>query len=232
VSFFGMWDVATGEREFRRAIDLNPNNSVAHHWYANGLLALHRLPEALEEIDRAQALDPASSSILADKGNILLVAGRTDEALSLLTQMENREPAFRSPHLYLKILYLRSRDYPNFLSELRKDALLVHDDSALAIANAAGKGFAAGGTQGMLEAMLQVQQKLYLQHSLPSTDLAQTYALLGNKSEALRYLTSAYEQRDGSLLFVEIYPEFDSLREQPAYRDLIARMNLPVESVP
>ncbi len=123
VSFFGMWDVATGEREFRRAIDLNPNNSVAHHWYANGLLALHRLPEALEEIDRAQALDPASSAILADKGNILLVAGRTEEALSLLTQMENREPAFRSPHLYLKILYLRSRDYPNFLSELRKDAL-------------------------------------------------------------------------------------------------------------
>jgi hypothetical protein len=48
--------------------------------------------------------------------------------------------------------------------------------------------------------MLQVQQKLYLQHSLPPTALAQTYALLGNKSEALRYLTSAYEQRDGSLL--------------------------------
>jgi tetratricopeptide (TPR) repeat protein len=75
VSFFGMWDVATGEREFRRAIDLNPNHSVGHHWYANGLLALHRLPEALERIDRAQALDPASSAILADKGNILLVAG-------------------------------------------------------------------------------------------------------------------------------------------------------------
>lgn len=97
VSFFGMWDVATGEREFRRAIVLNPNLADPHHWYANALLALHRFPEALAEIDRAQALDPASTSILADKGNILLYSGRLDEGFSLLKQMESREPAFRSP---------------------------------------------------------------------------------------------------------------------------------------
>jgi tetratricopeptide (TPR) repeat protein len=232
VSFFGVWDVATGEREFRRAIDLNPNNPTPHHWYANALLALHRLPEALAEIDRAQVLDPASTAILADKGNILLVAGRRDEALNLLKQMENREPAFRSPHLYLEYVYLRNQDYPNFLSESRKDALLVHDDSALTVATAAEKGFAAGGAQGMFKGMLQVQKKLYAQRSLPPTALAQTVAALGNKNEALRYLKAAYEQRDSSLLFVETYAEFDSLHDQPAYRDLLARMNLPVQNVP
>ncbi len=231
VSFFGMWDIVTGEREFRRAIDLNPNNAAPHHWYANALLALHRFPEALVEIDRAQGLDPASTSILADKGNILLIAGPRDEGLRLLQQMENREPAFRSPHLYLKYFYLRNREYPSFLSELRKDALLVHDDSALAIATAAEKGFAAGGQRGMFEAMVQVQKKIYSLRSVPPTELAQTFALLGNKTEALRYLEAAYEQHDGSLLFVEIYPEFDSLRNEPAYRDLLARMNLPVPSV-
>ena len=98
-SFFGMWDVASGEREFRRAIDLNPNNAVSHHWYANALLALQRLPEAVAEIDRAQALDPASEAILADKGNILFRSGRADEGAALLKQMETREPAFRSPHV-------------------------------------------------------------------------------------------------------------------------------------
>jgi tetratricopeptide (TPR) repeat protein len=232
VTFFGMWDVPIGEQEFRRAIDLNPNNPAAHHWYANGLLALHRLPEALAEIDRAQALDPASSAILADKGNILWVAGRQDEALSLLKHMESRDPSFRSPHLYLKYVYFRNQDYPNFLSEFRKDALVVHDDSALAIATAAEKGFAAGGAQGMLEAMLRVQKKLYAQHSVPPTDLAWTLALLGKKNEALRYLKAAYEQRDGSLLFVEVYPEFNNLHDEPAYRDLLARMNLPVENAP
>ena len=232
VSFFGMWDLNTGEREFRRAIDLNPNNATPHQWYANALLVLHRLPEALVEIDRAQSLDPASSSILADKGNILLNAGRTNEGFSLLKQMEIREPAFRSPSGYLKGGYLSIHDYPNYLSEMRKDALLVHDDSELAIAAAAEKGLAAGGTRGMFQAILQIQKRLCAQHSLPPTELAKTFALLGDKNESLRYLKEAYEQRDGELLFVEVYSEFETLRDYPAYRDLLARMNLPVPDAP
>ena len=231
-SFFGMWDVATGELEFRRAIDLNPNNATAHHWYANALLALHRWPEALSEIDRAQSLDPSSSAILADKGNILVATGRRDEALSLLKQMERREPTFRSPHLYLSYVYLRERDYPKFMAERREDARLVHDDSALAVANAAEKGYAAGESRGMFEAMLEVQKKLYSEQQVPATEVALTSALLGDKSEALRYLQAAYDQRDGALLFVATDPGFNSLNDEPAYRDLLARMSLPVPTVP
>lgn len=67
VLFFGMWDVATPEREYQRAIELNPNNAVAHHWYSSYLSTLRRFPEALAEIERAEALDPDSKSILADK---------------------------------------------------------------------------------------------------------------------------------------------------------------------
>lgn len=228
VSFFGMWDVATGEHEFRRAIDLNPNDPVPHHWWANALLALHHWPEALAEIERAQTLDPSSSAILADKGNILSVAGRPDDALRLLQQMEKSKPEFRSPHLYLKYIYFRKQQYPDFLSESHKDALAMKDDSALAVANAATKGFAQGGKQGMLKAMLQEQEKLHAHHSISPVDLAWTEANLGNKTEALKYLAAAYDQRDGSLLFLEVYPEFNSLQDQPGYRDLLARMNLPV----
>ena len=230
VLFFGMWDIASGEQEFERAVELNPNNATAHHWHANGLLALHRLAEALREIDLAQTLDPASSAILADKGNILCAAGQPDEALSLLQQMEGRDPSFRSLHLYLERVYLRKQDYPNFISERRKDALVMNDDSALAVAGAAEKGFSAGGAQGMFEAMLRVQKKLYVKHSVPPTDLALTLAKLGNKKEALRYLKAAYEQRDGSLLFIEASPEFDFLHDEPGYRDLLVRMNLPLEN--
>jgi tetratricopeptide (TPR) repeat protein len=230
-SFFGMWDVATGEREFRRAIELNPNNPVPHQWYANSLLAMHRLPEALDEIARAQTLDPSSISILADKGNILAAAGKRDEALVLLTQLEKRDPAFRSLHLYLEYVYLRERDYPNFLLESRKDALLVHDDAALAVTAAAEGGFARGGAQGMLEAMLGEQKKLYARNAIPPTALAQTLALLGNKQEALRYLETGYQQRDSALIFIKAEPEFDALHEEPAYRELLARMNLPLDKV-
>lgn len=230
VSFFGMWDVATGEREFRRAIDLNPNDPVPHNWWANALLALHRWPEALSEIERAQTLDPNSSAILADKGNVLMVAGRLDDALRLLKPMEKSKPEFRSPHLYLKYIYFRKQQYPDFLSELRQDALVVKDDSGLAVANAAARGFAQGGKQGMLKSMLQEQENLYARHLASPTELAWTEANLGNKNEALKYLAAAYDQRDGSLLFVEVYPEFNSLNDQAGYRDLLARMNLPAQN--
>jgi tetratricopeptide (TPR) repeat protein len=230
VLFFGKWDVAGAEEEFRRAIDLDPNNAVAHHWYANYLLTVRRLPEAVTEIERAQALDTASTSILADKGNILFHSGRRDEAITLLKQMEVTEPGFRSPHLYLKHIYLAEGDYPNFLAESKEDALAVHDNSASAITTAAEKGFAAGGAKEMLESMLAVQKKYYAQGSVSPIFVAQTYALLGNKSQALQYLKIAYDRRDELMLSVESYPAFSALHDEPAYRDLLTRMNLPVEN--
>jgi len=230
VLFFGMWDVANAELEFRRAIDLDPNSAVAHHWYANYLVTVRRLPESLTEIERAQALDPASTSILADKGNILFLAGQRDEAMTLLKQMELTEPAFRSPHLYLKVFYLAEADYPNFLAESRKDAGALHDNSALAITTAAEKGFAEGGAKGMFESMLQAQKKYYAQGLVPPTVVAQTCALLGNKDEALQYLKIAYDRHDELLLSVENYSALNSLHEDPAYRDLLARIGLPSEN--
>jgi tetratricopeptide (TPR) repeat protein len=228
VLFYGKWDVTNAELEFRRAIDLDPNNAIAHHWYASYLLTVRRLPESLTEIERAQMLDPASASILADKANILFHSGRRDEAITLLKQMEATEPAFRSPHLYLKVFYLAGEDYPNFLVESRKDAQLLRDNSALAITAAAEKGFAAGGARAMFESMLQVQKKLYAQKLVSPVSVAETCALLGNKEEALRYLKAAYDQRDELLLSVGLLPALNSLHDEPAYRDLLARMNLPV----
>jgi hypothetical protein len=82
----------------------------------------------------------------------------------------------------------------------------------------------------MFEAMLKVQEKLYAQQSVSPTAVALTEALLGNKSEALRYLQAAYDQRDGAVLFVDTDPAFKSLDNEPVYRDLLARMNLPVQT--
>ncbi len=228
VLFYGRWDVANADVEFRRAIELDPKNAAAHHWYATYLMAVRRLPEALIEIERAQALDPSSASILADKGNILFHSGRRDEAIALLKQMEATEPAFRSPHLYLKVFYLAEGDYSDFLAQSRKDALLLHDSSALAITKAAEEGFAAGGSQAMLENMLAVQKKYYAQGLVSPIAVAQTCALLGDKEQALQYLKAAYDRHDELLVSVGAYPALDGLRDEPDYRDLLARMNFPV----
>ena len=148
VSFYGMWDVKTAEVEFKRAIELNPNNAVAHHWYATYLMSIHRMPESIAEIERARTLDPSSRSIMADKGGILFVAERNDDAIALLKQMEANEPDFVSPHRYLKYAYLIQRDYPNYLTEFRTEAQLLHDETSLALAEAAEKGFDHGGGNG------------------------------------------------------------------------------------
>src|SRR6202453_1005418 len=206
VTFYWTWDAATAEQEFKRAIALNPSYVAARHWYATFLMATRRYPEALVEIETARKLDPSSTPIMADKGLILYWANQPEEGIALLKQIEAREPDFLSPRLYLAEIYLNSKDYPNYLSESKKVAGLRHDSTAQAIVNAAEKGFADQGPQGMWESMLPVQNKFYEQGSLSPYPLAQTYAQLGENQEALKYLRDAYDKRDAAILiFSELW---------------------------
>ncbi len=226
-SFFGMWDAATADREFRRAIDLNPNNATAHHWYATYLACLRRYPESLAEIERAQALEPASKSVLADKGAILFDAGHQQEAIALLQQMEENEPDFISPHRYLKFYYLLRADYPHYLVEARSEAVLMRDSSALAVVQAAEKGFATGGGNDLLRTLRQEQAKLYARGLLSPYLLAVTCSLQADKQEALRYLKIAYDRHVDGLFQIETDPAFDNLHDEPAFRQLVADVGLP-----
>ena len=225
--FWGTWNVADAEREFRRAIELNPNNAVAHHWYATYLSTVGRLAESVSEIERAQALDPASKSIVADKGDLLWVSGRRDEGTALLKQLEATEPDFISPHRYLKSIYLSNGDCPLYLEEWRKEAVLMQDSSSLKVVSAAEKGFASGGFRGMLENIRESQLKLYARGQLSPYNLAQTNSLLGNKQEALRYLKLAYDKHDEFAFQVAGDAAFNNMRDDPAYKDLIAQVGLP-----
>ncbi len=227
VSFHGMWDAATADREFRRALDLDPNNAVAHHWYATYLLCLRRYPESLAEIERAQALDPASKSVLADKGSILFDAGRLQESIALLKQMEENEPDFISPHRYLKEIYLLSADYPHYLTESKTEAALMHDNTALAIVAATEKGFTAGGGKGLLQALFQQQKRLYDRGQFSSYNLAETCSVLGDKQEALRYLKAAYDQHVDGVPQIESDPAFNNLHHESAFQQLLAQVGLP-----
>ena len=226
VSFWGMWDAATADREFRRAIELDPNNANAHHWYSPVLGTMGRYPEALTEIERAQALDPTSKSVLADKGIILYWLGRKQEAIELLRQMEKAEPEFVSPPRYLEIIYLEMADYPDYLVELRKKALLSHDSVALVVALAAEKGYAAGGAHAMFENMRIEQQKLYDLGEVSPLTLAGTCALEGNKRDALKYLKIAYDQHEDDVVGIAGNRSFDNLHGDPEMQQILAGVNI------
>jgi Tfp pilus assembly protein PilF len=226
-TFYWTWDAATAEREFKRAIALNPSYVAAHHWYATFLMTMRRYPEALAEIETARKLDPSSTPIMADKGLILYWAGQPEAGIALLKQIEAREPSFLSPHLYLAEIYLNGKGYPDYLSETKKVAALRQDSMALAIVRAAEKGFASGGVQGMWESMLPVQKKLYEQGSLSPYPLAQTYAQLGENQEALNYLREAYNKRDAAMLFMNTDRSFEGLHDDTSFQDLLARSGQP-----
>jgi tetratricopeptide (TPR) repeat protein len=222
--FYGTWDAADAEREFKRAIELKPDNAVAHHWYATYLSAVGRSDESLREIERAQALDPASKAILADRGDLLLRAGQHDAGITLLKQLAAAEPDFISPHRYLAFAYFDSGDYADYLVESKKEATLMKDNTTLKLVESAEQGYASGGSRGMLENMRSEQARLYKRGRSSPYLLAQTDSLLGKTQEALQYLQIAYDQRDERLVGINGDSAFASLRKDPAYRELVAKL--------
>jgi Tfp pilus assembly protein PilF len=224
VTFFWNWDAVGAEREFKRALVLNPNDARAHHWYATFLLTSRRVPEALFQIEAAQRLDPSSKSILADKGVILSAAGRTDEAVALLKQIQATEPSFASTHRYLSEIYFNRQDYEGYLSEWDQTAFLTRNQQELALVKAAKDGYAKGGSVKMLENTLQLQKQFYENGSVSAYALAVTCARLGKKEETFQYLETAYNKRENFLLFLATDTAFNNLRDEPNYRSLIARI--------
>jgi tetratricopeptide (TPR) repeat protein len=222
VTFYWSWDANTAEREFKRAIALNPEYSTAHHWYATFLLSLHRLPEAAQEIEEARKLDPSSQAIIADQGFILYHSGKTEPGVAQLKELETSDPAFLSPHIYLAEIYGLAGDYPNFLKESRHVAELRHDSQELQVVSAAESGYAAGGVPAMWQATLDAQLRLHAAGAMSSFALAQTYARLGRNQQALEYLHQAYDQHDDHFVFIGVDPALVGLRGDPAFNDLLA----------
>jgi tetratricopeptide (TPR) repeat protein len=225
-TLYWKWDQMAAEHEFQRAIALDPNDPQAHHWYATSLMVFGRPQEGLAQINLAQSVDPSSTAILADKGLIAYYSGHQEEGLAILKQLENSDPSFASPHRYLAAISLDAGDYPTYLMEQKKMALLLHDQQELAIISAAEKGFSAGGYRGMLESMLPEQEKFYSQGTLPAYSLATTYARLGRKKESLQHLQTSYDQRENNFLNVKGDHAFDGLHDGPAFQELAARSSM------
>ena len=220
------WDEAGAEREFRRAIQLNPDYGPAHHWYANALSIIGKVPEALVEINRAEHLDPASNAIAADKALILATLGRPDEAEVLLKQLEASQPGFFSTHQYLSYVYYAKGDYRNFVAEAVKAATLSHNEAQLTVARAAEQGFHAGGKQEMLVNQRRAQEKLLHQGQMPPYLVALTCARLGEKEDAIRYLATAVQQHDPAVLAMRNESAFNPLHSDPRFQNLLAQAGM------
>lgn len=227
---YGSWDFVDAEKEFRRAIELNPNDPQARRWYANAFAVPGRFSESLSEITKAQELDPGSHATLADKGIMLYDAGKTEEGIETLKAVERSAPEFRSPHSYLMMISLYRQDYPTFLVEGEKTAEVMKDPVLAAIVASAREGYAKSGGPGLLVRLYAKQKEYFLQGKFDATTLAETCVLMGRKQEALQLLDGAYTRHEANLLSCLSRPDLLALRDDPGYQALAKKINFPVDS--
>jgi tetratricopeptide (TPR) repeat protein len=227
-TYWGFFDAATADREFKRAIELDSTLSRAHHWYATFLAQNRRFPEAIAEIERARQLNPSSAPILADKGFILAVSGKTEEARTLLTQLCASQPDFVHPHHYLAdLIYFPEGNFGGYFAEEKTAARLSHDAEKENKIEAEEKGYQAGSLHGLLEARLTAAQNSFDHRSGSAFRVAETQAALGHTDEALKYLNIAYQRHDLALTELSLSKPFESLHQNPDFRDLAAKIGFP-----
>lgn len=226
-AFFGRWDGVLADREFRRAIELNPNDAEAHHWYSSMLSAMQRNDEALREIDRARQLAPMSNSILADRDLILLNSAHPLVGVQGLQQLERTEPNFISPHRYLATFYFNEERYSEFLDERAKEATLIGDPFLTTTIKNAKAALAASGPNGMLK-VLASADKRDMHIAAPSYDMAKTLVLLGRRDEALEQLRNAAAKRDPVIFFADTDPVLKPLRGDPRFEAIVKETGVAI----
>jgi TolB-like protein/DNA-binding winged helix-turn-helix (wHTH) protein len=220
------WKFREAEREFKRAIDLNPNYSTAHHWYAYDLAAMGRMDEAVAEVKVARQTDPLSAIINTDVAEILYFAHRYDEALLQARATLEMDSNFAHAHRVLERIYDEKRMFPEAIAEGQRAVGLSRDDTwmLLDLANT----YALAGKKTEMQDCLTRAAKASPRGVLPEVGgTAEMYVALGEVDRALRVLESACQRHEGGLILLNADPRFDSLKSEPRYRQLLRRIGLP-----
>lgn len=221
------WDWSDAEKEFERALELNPDYAPAHEWYALYLSSLGRHKEALTEARRAQELEPLSLIIDAHVGWTLYYARQYDQAIEQCRKTLDMDPNFYPAHLYLGRAYLGKGRYEEAVSEFEKARGLAGQEKASSVE--LGYAYAAKGRGGDALEELHQMEELWKRTNLPvyPYHMGLTYAGLGNKEQALEWLKEAYRQRYAWLIMLREEPRLDGLRSDPRFQDLLRRLALP-----
>lgn len=217
------WDWQTAEKEYRRAIELNPNYSTAHHWYAEHLAFLGRFDEALRESEQARRLDPLSLIIAADHAVILYYARRYDDAIRELQAVMDMDPAFSRAGIIVHAYVQKGLIAPALaLSEKRRpaggDTIWFLSEEA----NLYGRAGRPAEARRALARLLELNRR----QPIDAGAVIWAYLGIGDKEQAFTWLEKAYTQHSNSLTTLKVEPGFDPLRNDPRFQDLMRRVGL------
>ncbi len=218
-------DWAAAEREYKRAIELNPNYPTAHQWYAVYLMSAGRFDEALAKARRAQELDPLSLPINMVLGWVFLNARQYDQSVEQLRRTLEMDPNFILTHHRLGLVYEQQGKYSEAIAEF-KQVVNLSAGKPLGIA-ALARAYALSGkraeAQKTLAELLELSEQRYVAHA----SIAMVYAALGDKDQAFAWLDRADKARDALLARLKVDPRFDNLRSDRRFADFVRRVGIP-----
>ena len=214
------WDLAGAEREYKRALELNPDYPTAHHRYGVFLIASGRNEEGFEQLHRALELDPASLPINADLGTyICSVLGKPDEGIEQLKKTIELAPDWPRPHLLLSGCYADRGMWNEALQEVEKTGNPGYVMRA--------RMYAATGNRDEALKIVDMMKERVKEQKVSPIGLANTYAILGDKDQAMEWLEKAYAEHTPLLRGIQTARVWDGLRSDPRFKDLLKRMGLP-----
>jgi adenylate cyclase len=218
------FDWSGAEKEFTRAIELSPNYPVAHQFYGACLVLQGRTEEGLRECKRALELDPLSLAINWSLGLNLYHARQYDKAMEQLRKTIQMEPNYYLAHNSLGRVYLEKGMYAEALSEFQTASKLrvepVVSASNLAVF------YALSGNKSEAQRILDEVKQMPEPSDERPLMIARAYTALGEKDQAFEWLERAYQERAFSVFFLKVDPEFDRLRSDPRFADLMRRVGL------
>jgi TolB-like protein/Flp pilus assembly protein TadD len=217
------WNWAEAEKEYRRAIELNPSYATAHHWYAVFLGARLRHDEAIAEMRKALEVDPLSLIINTSMGRELYGARRYDEAIAQLRRTLDMDANFAEAHFHLAMVYEAKRMFAEALAEFQKSAELFADP-AMKIWEA--RVYALSGKRAEAERRLNESSEGAKTRYVSPYPIATIYAAMGDNDQALAYLEKVFSERSYYVVWLNIDPVFDRLRTDARFQDLLHRIGI------
>ena len=220
------WNWAMAEREYKRAVQLNPGDARTHNWYAGYLMYTGRLEEGISEARRARELDPLSLPVNNALAGRLLAAGRYDLALEQVQKTLQLDPHFAPARQTLGWAYLHNGKREEAIQEFQR-ALQLSGTEDTDLMLDLGFAYAIAGKRREAGRILDKLKSLRERGVVPSGSIAILYGALGDSNEAFAWLEKAYEERDPQLTYLKAGRRFEPLRQDPRFRELVQRVGLP-----
>jgi tetratricopeptide (TPR) repeat protein len=225
VSHFHEWNHASAERQFLKAIELEPTSGVAASWYAEFLMDMRRFDEASTYLRRAQDATPRWLEPMMVSGNLLTFAGHPAQAIAEYERALAIEPTFGLANHFLGRAYVATGAHQTAIAQLRKsDTLLGHVPFTL---GDLGYALAVSGARAEAESISSEMLRRREQGFFPAYPVAAIQMGLGHTDAALEWLEHAADERHPGYYMPAVDPIYAPLRTHPRFKALMQRMDLP-----